>query len=53
MWMFEVRTLFWQPRIERWLGEPDRWDLQVPLIEQAKDAVWAVVFHLAKHVPTS
>jgi hypothetical protein len=51
--VFELRALFWRLRIEHWPGGPRRWALQVPLIEHLKGAVWAVVFHLAKHVPRS
>ena len=51
--MFEVRALYWRLRIERWVGGPRGWVLQIPLIEQLKDAVWAVVLHLSKHGPKS
>jgi hypothetical protein len=50
-WMFDVRALFWRLRIESWPGGSGGWVLQVPLIEQLKGAVWAVVLHLSKYAP--
>jgi hypothetical protein len=52
-WMFEVRALYWRLRIERWPGIRGGRVLQLPLIEQLKGMVWAVVLQLSKYVPES
>ena len=52
-WVFEIRTMFWKVHIESRAGGPTGWVLQILLIEQLKDAVWAVVLHLSKLAPKS
>ena len=47
----EMRALFWTLTIHRcWDGQRD-WTLRVPLIDKARDAIWAAVLRLRDQPP--